>query len=187
MVVVPQGRIGTRLRMERTLHMLHAQSPLTEQISQHAVFKQKQTIRMKFHRHMTIAQVVSGLKQGQRMPASHLHQRLNSSLNNNLHGAVIADQAIAWLQRFTTRQLQHQAPAALGETMPPNAAALIRWQRHLEMKFWRCSHGTWLNSRHQKNRGLLRHIDLAMGSTLMGRMPPLCDHRYQKDRHRRQA
>ena len=62
MVVVPQGRIGTRLRMERTLHMLHAQSPLTEQISQHAVFKQKQTIRMKFHRHMTIAQVVSGLK-----------------------------------------------------------------------------------------------------------------------------
>jgi hypothetical protein len=64
--------------------------------------------------------------------------------------------------------------------MPPNAAALIRWQRHLKLEFWRYSHGTWLHSRHQKNRGLLRHIDLAMSSTLMGHMPRLCDHRYQK-------
>ena len=100
-VATALARIGTGLRQEWGLIALHAQIPLAQQIGQNAVLQENQMVGVELHRHMTIAQVISRLQQGQGLSAVHPHHRFGGRLHQNLHPTVGAEQQVTGLQRLT--------------------------------------------------------------------------------------
>ncbi len=126
---IPAAGIRSRLRQERSGERLHAQAPLAQQHLEHRVLQDPQLAGPEFHGHMAVAQVISGLQQGQGIGAAHQQQRFSRRLHDHHGDLGSVAEGLPWQQGAATGKLQQQVPAAGAAAVAPQAAALVGAER----------------------------------------------------------
>ena len=95
--------IRARFRLERHRHLIHARADTLQHIGQHRIVFKLQIIRTDFNGRMTIAEVISGTRQRQRIPGARNQHGFRSG-DYAYQTAIISDQNIAVAQHRAARQ-----------------------------------------------------------------------------------
>jgi hypothetical protein len=95
--------VRARFRLERHRHLIHACADALQHIGQHRIIFKLQIIRTDFDRCMTIAEVISGARQSQRIFRADNQHGFGSS-DYAHQTTIISDQNIAVAQHCTARQ-----------------------------------------------------------------------------------
>ena len=125
--------IGAALRQKGRQASLHLQAAVLQQVGQHRIIQKHQLFALQLQGHVPVAQVISGLQQGQGFSRSHHQNRFAGGLDaHDGRVGVIAQQPFAGLQRLLTGQLQQQSAAADTATAAPQSGAFIGAETQLQ-------------------------------------------------------
>ena len=110
--------VGAPLRIERSNTGLHRQNPLLEHGPKHRIILQPQVVLMEFKGNVAIAEVISRLKQLQRMDSADVEQRLACGDDMNTNRLERISQHIAGPESTITWKLQQDISAACCSSSP---------------------------------------------------------------------
>ena len=103
--------VGAPLRIEGSNTRFHRQSPLLEHGPKHRIILQPQVVFLEFKGNVTIAEVVSRLKQFQRVSSADVEQRLVCGDHMNTNRLELISQHIAGPESTITWKLQQDISA----------------------------------------------------------------------------
>lgn len=117
MMTVALAGVSAGFRLERQLAKGHRQAELAQHIVQHVIVMVAQLARHDLQRHVTVAEVVAGLRQHKRIVAAHYRHPFISG--NHLHklGAFFVAEHIAAAQQQAAGQQQAGFPAIVEVTL----------------------------------------------------------------------
>ena len=103
--------VSATLRIEGSNTGFHGQSPLLEHRPKHRIILQPKVILLEFKGNVTIAEVISRLKQFQRMDSADVEQRLVCGDHMNTNRLELIRKHIARPESTITRKLQQDISA----------------------------------------------------------------------------
>lgn len=128
--------IGARFRLEWRSQLTHWQTEAAHHVAQHMIGGETQASRRQFYGDMTVAQVIGGASERQRIIADRFHHRLGSG-NDLDDAAVIAEESVATAQHRAALE-KKSAGFAASEARAQAALATVL-ESQLEVGVRRCS------------------------------------------------
>jgi len=152
MAMLVTAAIRARLRLERRRRVIHMRAQTLQHVFQHRIGFQFQLPRSHFHRRVTIAQVVRGARQRNRI-VSVYNQHILRRCNHAHEAAVVGDQHVTVAQHRAARQHQRNLLTVIQRSGQAALAAVIegkgQGRRAFDQRCGQFRFDTFVNRAHE--------------------------------------